>query len=73
MSDTGDDYKALAEMRKQERAERRAAAEARLQGLQFTVHNGGAHIVIPVAADSYVSWCLGEGDDPAVDWAQSQS
>lgn len=30
-------------------------------------------IVIPVAADSYVSWGLGEGDDPAVDWAQSQS
>ena len=30
-------------------------------------------IVIPVAADSYVIWCLGEGDDPAVDWAQSQS
>ena len=30
-------------------------------------------IVIPVAADSCVSWFLGEGDDPAVDWAQSQS
>ena len=30
-------------------------------------------IVIPVAVDSYVSWGLGEGDDPAVDWAQSQS
>ena len=30
-------------------------------------------IVIPVAADSYVRWGLGGGDDPAVDWAQSQS
>lgn len=46
MSDTIDDYKALAEMRKQERAERRAAAEAKLQGLNYSVHNDGAHIVI---------------------------
>lgn len=46
MSDTIDDYKALAEMRKQERAERRAAAEAKLQGLNYSVHNEGAHIVI---------------------------
>ena len=30
-------------------------------------------IVIPVAAGSYVSWGVVEGDDPAVDWAQSQS
>jgi len=46
MSDTIDDYKALAEFRKQERAERRAAAEARLVGLNYSVHNDGAHIVI---------------------------
>lgn len=46
MSDTIDDYKALAEFRKQERAARRAAAEAKLQGLNYSVHNGGAHIVI---------------------------
>ena len=46
MSDTIDDYKALAEFRKQERAERRAAAEAKLQGLNYSVHNDGAHIVI---------------------------
>lgn len=46
MSDTIDDYKALAEFRKQERAERRASAERRLEGLNYSVHNDGAHIVI---------------------------
>ena len=58
MSDTIDDYKALAEMRKQERAARRASAELRLKnaGLTYTVHNDGAHIVIPVAGAIFDYW-----------------
>lgn len=58
MSDTMDDYKALNDMRDEERRLRREAAPAKLDeaGLGFSEHNGGAHLIVYGKRDTADFW-----------------
>ena len=58
MSDTIDDYRALKQFRQAAAATKRAAAEALLtsQGVAYTVHNNGAHIVIEEGGATFDYW-----------------
>lgn len=58
MSDTMDYFRDLKHYRRTEAATKRAAAEALLtsQGISYTVHNNGAHIVIEEGGATFDYW-----------------
>ncbi|PWF25013.1 hypothetical protein DD235_02245 [Corticimicrobacter populi] len=58
MSDTIDDFRALNQYHKEQRAAGREAAPEALDaaGVRYTVHNGGAHIIVQHAGKRVDFW-----------------